>query len=72
LSWVGADLSESTSVSEGNLAIRLLTDLSIVTSSVAVKEEGRRTHRLDGRATLDFSALMRMYADCGRGLTVTI
>src|ERR1700722_17049577 len=33
--WAGADLSESTSVSEENMATRLLTDLAVVTSSIA-------------------------------------
>ena len=37
--WVGTDLSESASVSEENLAIRLLTDLSIVTSNVLISHE---------------------------------
>jgi hypothetical protein len=31
--WVGTDLSETISVSESNLAIRILTDLSVVTSA---------------------------------------
>lgn len=35
--WAGTDLSESTSISEENLALRLLTDLSVVTSSFAVE-----------------------------------
>jgi len=35
--WAGTDLSETTSVSEANLATRLLTDLSIVTSGITVK-----------------------------------
>ncbi len=35
--WAGADLSESTSISEENLATRLLTDLSVVTSSIVVR-----------------------------------
>ena len=34
--WAGTDLSESTSISEENLAIRLLTDLSVVTSSIVI------------------------------------
>src|SRR5713226_7993106 len=34
--WAGADLSESTSISEENLATRLLTDLSVVLSSLVV------------------------------------
>jgi len=33
--WVGTDLSESTSVSETTLSIRLLTDLAVSTASVA-------------------------------------
>ncbi len=35
--WVGTDLSESASVSEENLAIRLLTDLAVVTSAVTIE-----------------------------------
>jgi hypothetical protein len=34
--WVGTDLSESTSISEERIAIRLMADLSVVTSSVVV------------------------------------
>lgn len=37
--WAGADLSESASVSEETLAMRLLTDLAIVTSSIVVARE---------------------------------
>lgn len=37
--WVGTDLSESTSVSEDHVAVRLCTDLSIVTSGIVVKTE---------------------------------
>ena len=41
--WVGTDLSESTSISEDNMAIRICTDLSPVTSSLVVEtEEVRR------------------------------
>jgi len=40
--WIGTDLSESTSVSEGSLATRLLTDLSVVGSGLVLSE----THRL--------------------------
>jgi len=36
--WVGTDLSESTSVSEERLAIRILADISLVTSSLVVSE----------------------------------
>src|SRR4030066_384106 len=34
--WVGTDLSEASSISEDNIATRLLTDLSVVTSSVVI------------------------------------
>ena len=34
--WVGTDLSEATSVSESNLAIRIITDLSVVTSGLTL------------------------------------
>lgn len=37
--WAGTDLSESTSISEENLAIRLLTDVSVITSSLSVVVE---------------------------------
>jgi len=40
--WVGTDLSESASLSEEKIARRLLTDLSVVTSSFVV---GERTQR---------------------------
>src|SRR5476649_2303780 len=34
--WVGTDLSESTSVNEETLVIRLITDLSVVTSGLTM------------------------------------
>ena len=34
--WVGTDLSESVSVSETNLATRLLADLSVITSNIVI------------------------------------
>jgi hypothetical protein len=37
--WIGTDLSESASVSEENLAIRLLTDLSVATSNTLLSQE---------------------------------
>lgn len=65
--WVGTDLSESSSVTENSLAIRLLTDLAVVTSSVVVATE---THRAAGFAasvqehkrTLDYATLQAIYA----------
>jgi len=37
--WVGTDLSESASISEKNIAVRLITDLSLVTSNVIIKKD---------------------------------
>ncbi len=65
--WVGTDLSESTSVSEEQLALRLLTDLAVVTSQVVIgvdewprfglTRESERVTR-----TLDFQTLNALYA----------
>jgi type II secretory pathway predicted ATPase ExeA len=38
--WATADLSESASISEGALAQRLLADLSLLTSSITIKQPG--------------------------------
>ncbi len=64
--WVGTDLSESTSVSEENMAIRLCTDLSVITSGVVMETlevptvgfaaDTERVHR-----TLNYSVLMDLY-----------
>jgi hypothetical protein len=40
--WVGTDMSESTSVSEETLVIRLLTDLSVVTSGIVITQRNPR------------------------------
>ena len=37
--WVGTDLTESASVTESSIAIRLLADLALVTSSIALERE---------------------------------
>ena len=37
--WVGADLSESSSISEERLAVRLMTDLAVVTSSIVIRKK---------------------------------
>lgn len=36
-SWVGSDLSETASISEENIATRLLTDLAVATSTIVVE-----------------------------------
>lgn len=64
--WVGTDLSESTSISEERIALRLITDLAVVTSSVVVRSEDvpsfgfqRGTKRI--HHTLDFGLMMQLY-----------
>lgn len=64
--WVGTDLSETISVSEGNLATRILTDLSVVTSGleVTVSEKpgvgfSAATEKVTRR--MDFAFLSSMY-----------
>lgn len=64
--WVGTDLSESASINERNLAVRLLTDLSVVSSTITVLEEESRDigflgeHRTLPRQ-LDFEGLLSLY-----------
>jgi hypothetical protein len=66
--WVGADLSESTSVDEQSLALRLLTDLSLATAGVVVSSEEKRQAGLTGSVetkykTLNFDTLMTIYTE---------
>lgn len=64
--WVGTDLSESASMSEDNLAIRLCTDLSPATSHVVVRTEEARNAGFVPAAkeiqyTLNFQTLADTY-----------
>lgn len=60
--WVGADLSESVSVSEEALAIRLLADLSVVSSSVTVgQQEVVGFEQAPNPVTLDYATLIQVY-----------
>ena len=64
--WAGTDLSESTSITEENLAIRLITDLSVVTSSIviAVKDHpqfGLAKGSTKTPITLDYANLRAIY-----------
>ena len=65
--WVGADLSESTSVSEDSIATRLCTDLAVVTSSLVVSTEEIRVPGFAGavqevKRTLTFETLASIYS----------
>jgi hypothetical protein len=53
--WVGSDLSESTSVSETNLALRLITDLAVVTSGMVTFDPEPKQ--------LDYDALLILFND---------
>lgn len=60
--WVGADLSESVSVSEHTLAMRLLTDLSVVSSGMVLGHRdatGFSGGRVD--VNLDYPTLWKIY-----------
>jgi len=48
--WAGTDLSESTSISEDNLVMRILTDLAIATSSIATGAKQPNKLGFDGGA----------------------
>lgn len=64
--WIGTDLSESTSISEENMATRLLTDLSVATSSIpySIKERhktGFMEEKERVELTLDYPTLRAIY-----------
>lgn len=64
--WAGTDLSESTSISEENLAIRLLTDLSLVVSSFSISKKehvkvGFTGKPVDTSIKLDYQILRAIY-----------
>jgi Cdc6-like AAA superfamily ATPase len=66
--WAGTDLSESTSMSEENLAQRLLADLSIVTSSIIIEEKEQTQISFGASSektpvTLNFYYLKYIYDD---------
>ncbi|MBX3729558.1 MAG: AAA family ATPase [Candidatus Sumerlaeia bacterium] len=70
--WVGADVSRSASISEDRLAVRLMADLSVLTSAIVVSEKERRAIGFHApatreRTTLDF-ALLRSVYDATPGL----
>ena len=64
--WVGTDLSESASINEDNIAVRLCTDISIITSNLVIgaKESqklgfSRSVEKIVH--TLDFQTLFKIY-----------
>jgi hypothetical protein len=64
--WVGTDLSESSSITEERLAVRLITDLAVVTSAIIVESEefltmSLRPERRTVNRTLDYETMMTLY-----------
>jgi hypothetical protein len=64
--WVGTDMSESSSITESNLAVRLLADLSVVTSSVVTgvhvkRDLGLAHSAIETSLTLDYQALLDIW-----------
>ncbi|MEK7124469.1 MAG: ATP-binding protein, partial [Patescibacteria group bacterium] len=62
--WTGTDFSESASVSENSLAIRVLTDLALITSNISAARppQNRRSFGIDDEIKhLDFDFLLNIY-----------
>ncbi len=64
--WVGTDLSESATVNEDNIAVRLCTDLSVITSGVVIDtSEVQRLGFIGGvekiEHTLNYQTLLEIY-----------
>lgn len=65
--WIGTDLNESASISEDNLAIRLCTDLSMVTDSIVVSRAksftaGFASEQKEEERKLTYDDLRALYA----------
>lgn len=72
--WVGTDLSESTSINETNIAIRLITDLSVVTSSMKLGEQVSPAVGFSGQSirsdvTLNYDLMLSIF-NSTPGLTI--
>ncbi len=72
--WVGTDLSETASISESNLAQRIITDLSVVTGLMQVGEDIRQEVGFGGAMqsepiTLGYNVLMHIF-DTTPGLII--
>jgi hypothetical protein len=64
--WIGTDLSESASLKEENIAVRLLTDLSVITSSIVIDVEtnqgiGFSASTVLSAKTLSYQGLVAMF-----------
>jgi hypothetical protein len=66
--WVGTDLSESVSINETNMALRLLTDLAVVTSGVIYLTQEKKPAGLTAPTetkyvTFEFRTLLYLYTE---------
>lgn len=62
--WIGSDLSESASASEETIAIRLLTDLAVITSQIVVGKKNVPGFNLDDEGdniTLNYENLVGIF-----------
>ena len=64
--WAGTDLSEATSITEERMALRLITDLSVITSGIVIHSKEVREIGFGGKASLselklDFHVLWNLY-----------
>lgn len=66
--WAGADISESVSITEENLSLRLITDLALITTGVELTEQqtqdfGFVPQPLEVTHHVDFAFLRSLYED---------
>jgi len=64
--WVGTDLSESSSITEERLAVRLMTDLAVVASQIVVDSDeslgiGLRPEKILRERKLDFDTMNEVF-----------
>src|SRR5947209_18871935 len=64
--WTSTSVSESTTISENSLATRIITDLSVLTSSIVISESSRVAVGFTSSAekiehTLTYNVLCRLY-----------
>jgi hypothetical protein len=65
--WIGSDVNETASLSEENFAIRLLTDISAVTSSLVLETRGKKSIGFSAAVgstteSLNYERLVEVYA----------
>lgn len=64
--WVGTDLSEATSLSESRVVVRMLADLAVVTSSIVIGQNSKKSigfipQHDETPQTLTFDVLTQIY-----------